>query len=210
MILGLGDAADDPAYQAERDAYAAKWQRVIESPEQAQVALGFIAQELHLAYEAIKASDADFSTREQMRQILDGTNRYAQDLYGMVSQYVDEDLDFSDAAPQVGAMVGQLYFDTDRQLKLASKIADFYDSGWADAFWNAVAELPHMAKEAVIEAVDTAHKAVNKALGWPEWVAPTMIAAGVLGVGAWAYLTFLKPVGASASLASLFRRKARA
>lgn len=206
---GMGDAADDPAYQAERQAYASKWQQVIQSPEQAKAALGFIAEELHRAYDAIKASSADFGTREEMRQLLDQTNRYAQDLYSMVEEYDTNGLNFSDAAPQVGAMIGQLYFDTDRQLQLASKIADFYDSGWADAFWNAVSQLPHMGQQAILDIVDTGHKALNKAIGWPEWVAPTLVAVGVAGVGFWAYLTFLKPAGAGGVLASLLR-KARA
>jgi hypothetical protein len=189
--MGLGDY--DPAADPARDAWAAKWAQVITTTDQAKAALGFVAQELHTAYEAIQKSDADWRTREEMRQLLDGTNKYAQELYADVEVYDDQGLDFSDAANHVGRVIGWLYADTDRQLQLASRIADFYESGWSDAFWQAVGALPGMAKETVLQIVDTAHQAVNKAIGWPEWFLPTVAAVGVLGVGAWAYVTFLAP-----------------
>lgn len=194
-MAGLGDVAED---DSARQASAAKWQQVIQSTNQAKAALGFIAQELHIAYEAIRRSDADWSTREQMRQILDTTNTYAQQLYGLVEGYETQGISFEDVAPQVGKMIGQLYYDTDHQLQLASKIAAFYDYSWIDNFWEAVGSLPQMAQDAVLKIVDTGKKSLDKAIGWPSWLIPTVATVGVLGVGAWAYFTFFAPVTAAA------------
>lgn len=211
MILGMGAALDlPPPSDADREASARKWGSVITTTDQAKAALGFVAEELHIAYEAMQKSDADWRTREEVRQLLDQTNRYAQQLYADVEVYDQQGLDFSDVAPHVGRVIGMLYYDTDRQLQIASKVADFYEWGWADAFWNAVAALPQMAKEAVIEIVDTGKKALDKAIGWPSWLIPTAATVGLLGAGVWAYLTFLKPAGASSFLAGLFRKTARA
>lgn len=190
---GMGDAGelDDPA----RDASAARWQQVIKSPAQAKAALGFVAEELHIAYEAIRASDADWKVREEMRQILDVTNTYARRLYDAVETYESAGIDFSDVAGDVGAMIGQLYYDTDRQLQLANKIAAFYEWGWADAFWQAVGEMPQLGADAIKLITKTAREAVDEAIGWPTWFVPAVAIVGVLGVGAWAYFNFLAPAG---------------
>lgn len=211
MILGMGAVPlPPPESAADREAWAQKWAGIIQSTEQAKAALGFVAEELHIAYEAIEKSDADWRTREQMRQLLDGTNHYAQEIYADVQTYEDQGLDFSDAAPHVGRVIGWLYYDTDRQLQMASSIADFYEWGWSDAFWEAVGQLPGMAKEAVLDIVDTGKKALDKAIGWPTWLVPAAATVGLLGVGFWGYLTFLEPAGATSFLGRLFRKQARA
>lgn len=213
MILGMGMGAAPPlppASDADREASAKRWAGIIESTDQAKAALGFIAEELHIAYEAISKSDADWRTREEMRQLLDQSNRYAQEVYADVQAYDDQGLDFADGAAHVGRVIGWLYYDVDRQLQLASSIADFYEWGWSDAFWEAVGELPHMAKDAVLGIVDTGKKALDTAIGWPTWLVPAAATIGLLGVGVWGYLTFLEPAGATSFLARLFRKPARA
>ena len=207
MILGMGATPTPlpPASDADREASAQRWASIIQSTDQAKAALGFVAEELHIAYEAIQKSDADWRTREEMRQLLDMSNRYAQEVYADVQTYDDQGLDFSDGAAHVGRVIGWLYYDVDRQLQLASSIADFYEWGWSDAFWEAVGELPHMAKEAVLGIVDTGKKAIDTAIGWPTWLVPAAATIGLLGVGFWGYLTFLQPAGATSFLGRLFK-----